>query len=85
MSKNTIDDVIAGMREKDAEQRITYARRAALEEAAKCVPNTWLDPLLTGPDAIIKSEIDAVQVERLLSAITKRIRALAVEGGKGKT
>ena len=48
----------------------------ALEQAVKCVPTTWLDPLLSGPAAIKFEDRNVPQVEALLLAIRARIRAL---------
>lgn len=51
------------------------ARDAVIEECAKCVPTTWLDPMLSGPD---KVEVkDCPSVERVLQAVAARIRALS--------
>jgi hypothetical protein len=47
-----------------------------VQECAACVPSNWLDPLLSGPDKVAEFK-DGPGVERLLCAITKRIRALS--------
>ncbi len=52
------------------------AVRDALELAAQQVPHNWLDPLLTGPNAV--GEYDS-KIEPLLIAIAERIRALLKE------
>lgn len=55
----------------------TDARAAALAEAARLVPTNWIDPLLTGPDAVIgNGTADGRQIEALLRGIQDRIRAL---------
>jgi hypothetical protein len=42
---------------------------------AKKVPGNWLDPLLTGPDAVIgKPPYDCKDIECLLNAVADRIR-----------
>ena len=46
-----------------------------LEEAARKVPTTWLDPLLTGPGAT-ELPLDGPGVEKLCRGITAAIRAL---------
>ena len=47
----------------------------AVERCANEVPTNWLDPLLTGPKAVIKG-LDNRQIEALLRGIQDRIRAL---------
>lgn len=54
------------------------ARDAVIEECAKCVPTTWLDPLLSGPEKVAEFHVGA-DVEKLLRAVRDRIRALASE------
>jgi hypothetical protein len=49
-------------------------RNLVIDECAKCVPTTWLDPLLTGPKAV--GDMPARETEALLRAIQDRIRAL---------
>lgn len=45
--------------------------RKALREA---VPNSWLDPLLTGPKAVLgKPPYDCRDIERLLNAVRERV------------
>jgi hypothetical protein len=59
--------------------RMTKAERKALiEECARCVPTTWLDPLLTGPNKV--GNLPARETEALLRGIQDRIRALVGEG-----
>jgi hypothetical protein len=47
------------------------------EECAKVVPNTWLDPLLTGPGAILKGTgpYTGTDIENLLRAVGAAIRS----------
>jgi hypothetical protein len=48
------------------------------ETLLACVPTTWLDPLLTGPDAVIgRYPYGGDDIENLLRAIRARITALA--------
>ena len=52
---------------------------AAVAEAVRAIPTTWLDPLLTGPDgsrAIGSPPYDNHDIERLLFAVRSRLRAL---------
>lgn len=58
---------------------VTAAAAAALERAAKEVPTSWLDPLLSGPDAAIPAGVPWTNrhIEALLRGIQDRIRALA--------
>lgn len=44
---------------------------ATLEEAAKALPTTWLDPLM-------KIDIPQYEGEQLVDGISKRIRALKI-------
>jgi hypothetical protein len=46
------------------------------ERCAQLVPTSWLDPLLTGPRAVIgKPPYNCPDIERLLSAVAAAIRA----------
>lgn len=45
-----------------------------------CVPHSWLDPLLTGPIAVMKNEAGkwgCLDIERLLTAIRERMTKAA--------
>lgn len=45
------------------------------EAAVKAIPTTWLDSLLTGPDAVIgKPPYGVPDIEKLLSAVRDRVR-----------
>lgn len=44
------------------------------ERCAKLVPTNWIDPLLSGQDAV-KLPLDETGLEKLLLAVQKRIRA----------
>lgn len=53
-----------------------------IELCAGLVPTTWLDPLLTGPSAVIgKPPYNCQDIERLLGAVAERIRAQARTAG----
>lgn len=58
-----------------AQVAIALIRAETLEEAARVVPTTWLDPLLTGPGAT-ELPLDGPGVEKLCRGITAAIRAL---------
>ena len=58
-----------------ADAAIALIRADTLEEAAKVVPTTWLDPLLTGPGAT-ELPLDGPGVEKLCRGITAAIRAM---------
>lgn len=49
------------------------------ERIADLIPHTWLDPLLSGPSAVLSSKTagkwGCPDIERLLTAIRKRILA----------
>lgn len=51
------------------------ARDAVIEECAKAIPTSWLDPILSGP-ASVKGTFDCPSTERLLAAVAERIRGL---------
>jgi hypothetical protein len=50
-------------------------RDEIIEECAACIPTTWLDPILTGSERVGEFK-NAAEVQRLLTALAKRIRAL---------
>jgi hypothetical protein len=55
-----------------AERAETLAR-----QAVDAVPQSWLDPILTGPDAVFDEKLSAtVNVQRVLNAVRARITAL---------
>ena len=62
------------------------SHQAVLDAYTRCadqVPSTWIDPLLSGPDAVILGGSDGKEIEALLSAVRKRILA-ARDALKGK-
>jgi hypothetical protein len=50
-------------------------RDAVIDECAKAVPTTWLDPLLSGDGRVIVNS-SCREIEDLLRGIQDRIRAL---------
>jgi hypothetical protein len=64
----------------------TNRYRDGLLAAARLVPQNWLDPLLTGPKAIIgdSESITAISLGVLLNAIVARIEAAARAAEKPK-
>jgi hypothetical protein len=60
----------------DIEAAFLELEREVREECAKVVPNTWLDPLLTGPEAILKGTgpYTGTDIENLLRAVGAAIR-----------
>ena len=52
-------------------------RAKVWEEAAKCVPYSWLDELLSGPEAA--NVTPGPEVAKLLDGIRKRMKAKAQE------
>ena len=58
-----------------AQVAIALVRVEVLEEAARKVPTTWLDPLLSGPGAA-ELPLDGPGVEKLCRGIAAAIRAL---------
>ena len=61
-----------------AETALASARRDALEEAAKALPHTWLDPIINESLGRQQQQggYSGQQIERFLLAITERIRTL---------
>lgn len=57
------------------DERADEMVKEALAEAADKIPTNWLDPLLTGPDAVLKGNgpWGCPDIERLLLAIKKRL------------
>ena len=68
---------------KQLEESATAAVLDAYTRCADQVPSTWIDPLLSGPDAVILGGSDGKEIEALLSAVRKRILA-ARDELKGK-
>jgi hypothetical protein len=63
---------------RTARRALEMQHRAVLvgiqQRAINAVPTTWLDSLLTGPDAVIgKQPFVGTDIERLLTAIRKRV------------
>lgn len=53
-------------------------RHQAISQAARCIPNNWLDPLLSGPRAVIgKYPYGCPGIERLLNRIRADILSLS--------
>ena len=49
-------------------------RNAVIDECARAIPTTWLDPLLSGPAKV--GNMPARETEALLRGIQDRIRGL---------
>lgn len=64
------------------EQALDAARKEGAEwmreKVIEAMPNTWLDPLLSGPKAVIKTS-DNREIERLLTAVGNRIWSLPTD------
>ena len=63
--------------------QLASARKAAIEECAKCVPTSWLDPMLSGPEKV--GDMLARETEALLRGIQDRIRKLSLSDDIGKS
>lgn len=59
------------------------ARKKRPQKLSKLIPTTWLDPLLTGPGAVIGSGkfYTCADIENLLRALKKRIEAAERSNG----
>lgn len=56
------------------------SREAVLDEAVAAVPKTWLDPLLTGPEAALSKDAGkwgCPDIEALLNGVANRIANLS--------
>jgi len=59
-----------------------------IQKASDLIPQNWLDPILTGPQAVVRN--DGGDIERVLNAVKTRIqewentRPLLPEGGEGE-
>jgi len=63
---------------RKAERELEDARRNAFDETAALVPTSWLDSLLTGPDAVLKSKGGTwgyPEIEAVLRGVKQRIEA----------
>lgn len=76
VTRKGVDSVRRESRARDRKHaaELAYVRKAVIA----AVPTTWLDSLLTGPDAVIgKQPFTGTDIERLLSAVKKRVEAAA--------
>lgn len=53
---------------------VDVIRQAIIDECARCVPTSWLDPLLSGRNKV--GDLPARETEALLRGVQDRIRAL---------
>lgn len=77
----------AGAKDRQIESltRTIEAQKATIENlesrlrlCVAAVPTTWLDDILTGPNAVIREQPwGCPEVERILSAVRKRIEKIA--------
>lgn len=59
------------------------AVRQARRDTADLIPDSWLDPLLSGPEAVIgKPPYSCRHIERLLQAVKKRVETEGKEGNE---
>lgn len=61
------------LRIEQAESALRAVQQQTREACAKAIPTSWLDPLLSGPDAILKPPYGCFEIERLLRAIKARV------------
>ena len=71
MARRVRDDM-----DRDRLQLIATVFEALQAQAAEQIPTSWLDSLLTGPEAVITAHPTGPDIERLFRAIQGRIRAL---------
>ena len=58
---------------REIELALLKARRDGLNEAKDLIPNTWLDPLLTGPKAVVGNPpYTCTDIENLLREIRRQ-------------
>lgn len=60
-----------------SDERADEMVKEAIAEAADKIPTTWLDPLLSGPNAVLQGSgpWGCPDIERLLKAIKERFAA----------
>jgi hypothetical protein len=58
-----------------------HSRAKAIAECVKKIPTNFLDPLLTGSDAVIRAPYNNADIERLLNGIRERLESLAKAEG----
>lgn len=68
---------LLGLALDDKNKAVAAAVLEAYERAAKAIPDTWLDPLLSGPTALIES--GHVNIEAFCKALKERILAISQE------
>jgi hypothetical protein len=84
------DNIIANLERRlnasaDKVDSLREQLRVAQERIQNAIPENWLDPLLTGPDAVLRDPPwNCPDIERLLNAIRKRLTPPA-ESTEGKT
>ncbi len=59
-------------RADELEQALVQQRKLILD----AIPTNWLDPLLTGPEAVVGQSLTNKDIERLTLAIRKRVEEL---------
>jgi hypothetical protein len=70
--RDCIQATVEGMEVEMEAQKVSFSEERS--RLIACVPTTWLDPLLTGPDAVMgEPPWNCPEVEVLLRAIKKRM------------
>jgi len=67
---------------KQAKRRRGQSASKAMLDA---IPSNWLDPLLSGPKAVIgMPPYSGPDIERLLNAVRERVRQASNDGGNAR-
>lgn len=66
-----------------AEFELTRVEVETVERASRCIPTSWLDPLLTGDD-VKRPPLGAREIEALLRGIQDRVRSLPPLAKRGE-
>ena len=66
-----VDDIVTGRTLEAFASRVEVAER---EACAACVPTTWLDPMLTGPEKVLTGRSTA-DIQMVLESVKARIMA----------
>jgi len=67
-------------REDNPRFRRIYVEALSKQDVLDAIPNSWLDPMLTGPDRLLPTDRPASNrdIEKMFQAIKTRINALPI-------
>ena len=81
MQHETIKDKVREVRRLESDNRRLREQveilKGAVEQMPQQVPTSWLDPLLSGADAVVSTQSDCREIEALLRGVQDRLRSKA--------